>query len=88
MLDPAVDAARVRAMYTDPAFVRRGVGRRILGLCEAAARAAGFRRAEMAATLAGIPLYEACGYRVIERFDAVAPGVVPVPLARMGKRLT
>ena len=87
-LDPAVDAARIRAMYTDPAFVRRGVGRRILGLCEAAAHAAGFRRAEMAATLAGIPLYEACGYRVIERFDAVAPGVVPVPLARMGKRLT
>lgn len=87
MLDPTVDAARIRAMYTDPAFARRGVGRLIIALCEDAARAAGFRRAEMAATLAGMPLYESCGYRVIERFDAVAAGSVAVPLVRMGKAL-
>lgn len=87
MLDPATDAARIRAMYTDPGFVRRGVGRLIMTLCETAARQAGFRRAEMAATLAGVPLYEACGYAVIERFEAVAPGQVPVPLVRMGKAL-
>lgn len=85
MLDPLRDPARIRAMYTDPAFVRRGVGRMIIGLCEAAARAAGFRRAEMAATLAGAPLYEACGYAVIEPFEAQAPGGVPVPLVRMGR---
>lgn len=88
MLDPARDPARIRAMYTDPGFVRRGVGRMIIGLCEAAARAAGFRRAEMAATLAGAPLYEACGYAVIEPFEAQAPGGVPVPLVRMGKALS
>jgi GNAT superfamily N-acetyltransferase len=51
LLDPARDAARVRAMYTDPAFVRRGVGRLILALCEEAARAEGFCRAELVATL-------------------------------------
>jgi GNAT superfamily N-acetyltransferase len=45
LLDPARDAARVRAMYTHPAFVRRGVGRLILALCEEAARAEGFSRA-------------------------------------------
>jgi GNAT superfamily N-acetyltransferase len=61
-LDPATDAARVRAMYTDPAFARRGVGRLILGLCEAAAAAEGFSRVELMATLAGKPLYSACGY--------------------------
>ncbi|ATE64814.1 GNAT family N-acetyltransferase [Rhizorhabdus dicambivorans] len=87
MLDPARDAARIRAMYTDPAFARRGVGRRIIALCEAAAAAAGFGRTEMAATLAGLPLYEACGYGVVERFEAVAPDGVPVPLVRMEKPL-
>ncbi len=86
-LDPARDPARIRAMYTDPAFVRRGVGKLIIALCEQAARDAGFTRAEMAATLAGVPLYEACGYRAIEHFEAVAPGGVPVPLVRMGKTL-
>ncbi len=62
LLDPTTDAARVRAMYTDPAFVRRGVGRLILSLCEAAAGAQGFTRVQLAATLAGVPLYRACGY--------------------------
>lgn len=88
MLDPAVDAARIRAMYTDPCFVRRGVGRLIIALCEDAARAAGFGRAEMAATLAGVPLYEACGYAVIEPFEAVGPDGVAVPLVRMGRPLS
>jgi GNAT superfamily N-acetyltransferase len=86
LLDPANDPARVRAMFTDPAFVRRGVGRLILSLCEAAARAEGFSRAELVATMAGLPLYEAADYGVIERFDD-ARGGVPVPLARMGKAL-
>jgi GNAT superfamily N-acetyltransferase len=86
LLDPATEAARIRAMYTDPAFVRRGVGLLILTLCEAAARAEGFARAEMAATMPGVPLYQAAGYAVIERFTD-ASGGVPVPLARMGKAL-
>jgi GNAT superfamily N-acetyltransferase len=55
LLDPATDAARVRAMYTDPAFTRRGIGRLILRLCEDAARSEGFARAELMATLAGAP---------------------------------
>ncbi|MCE6984745.1 N-acetyltransferase, partial [Pseudomonas frederiksbergensis] len=46
-LDPAIDAARIRAMYTDPGYVRRGLGRMILDLCESAARTAGFVRSEM-----------------------------------------
>lgn len=85
LLDPARDAARIRAMYTDPDFVRRGVGRLVLSVCEAAARDAGFARAEMMATLAGEPLYRACGYRPIERIET--PGEVPVPMIRMGKDL-
>jgi len=61
-LTPGVDAARIRAMYTAPEFVRRGVGRLILELCEAAARAAGYDRAELVATMGGEPLYRAAGY--------------------------
>lgn len=86
LLDPARDAARTRAMYTHPSHTRRGVGRYILGLCEQAAGAEGFRRMELMATLAGVPLYEACGYAPIERILDDRGGV-PVPLVRMGKTL-
>jgi GNAT superfamily N-acetyltransferase len=86
LLDPARDAARVRAMYTDPDFTRRGVGRLILSLCETAARSEGFERAELVATLAGAPLYQACGYRPVEEM-VYARGGAPVPLVRMAKVL-
>lgn len=85
-LTPGVDAARIRAMYTAPEFVRRGVGGLILDLCEAAARAEGYDRAELVATMGGEPLYRARGYVEIERFEDDRGGV-PVPLVRMGKRL-
>ena len=87
LLDPATEAARVRAMYTDPDFTRRGVGRLILSLCEARAAAEGFKRCEMAATMGGEPLYAACGYHRIEPFEAVTSNGVRVPLVRMGKAL-
>jgi GNAT superfamily N-acetyltransferase len=87
LLDPARDAARVRAMYTHPDHVRKGVGRMILEACEAAAAGEGFTRCELAATLAGEPLYRACGYHQIERFTAPTSSGVEVPLVRMGKTL-
>lgn len=87
LLDPATEAARVRAMYTDPGFTRRGVGRMILAACEAKAAAEGFSRCEMAATMAGEPLYAACGYERIEPFEAETSNGVRVPLVRMGKAI-
>jgi GNAT superfamily N-acetyltransferase len=84
LLDPAVDPARVRAMYTSPAFARRGVGRLILTLCEAAAAADGFTRLELMSTLGGEPLYTAYGFRPLERLED-ATGGVPVPIVRMEK---
>ncbi len=86
-LDPATEPARVRAMYTDPDFVRQGVGRLILGLCENAARAAGFKRVELMSTLSGEPLYLACGFEPIERVMKMAEAGPPVPGVRMGKML-
>lgn len=85
-LTPGIDAARVRAMYTHPDFLRRGIGRMILGLCEEAARAEGYTSVELVATLGGEPLYRAAGYREIERFEDDRGGA-PVPLVRMGKPL-
>ena len=86
LLDPAKDAAKVRAMYTHPSFKRRGVGRLVLSLCEDAARAEGFSRVELVATLAGAPLYRACGYQATEDFLDESGGTA-VPLIRMSKRL-
>ncbi len=84
LLDPTVDPARVRAMYTNPAYVRRGVGRLILSLCEAAAAADGFTRLELMSTLSGEPLYTAYGFRPLERLTD-ATGGAPVPIVRMEK---
>ena len=86
LLDPTREPARVRAMYTDPGYARRGVGRLVLRLCEDAARAAGFTRAELMATLAGEPLYAACGYAVVERIERLSGGIA-VPGAVMAKAL-
>lgn len=87
LLDIAKDAARIRAMYTHPDFKRRGVGRRILGLCEAAARDAGFKSVELMATMSGEPLYRAGGYHDIQRITAASKDGVDVPGVRMGKTL-
>ena len=86
-LDAATDAAKIRAMYTDPAFARRGIGRMVLGLCEDAARAAGFKRAEMMATLAGEPLYRSFGYLPMEKIESAPIDGVRVPLLRMERSL-
>ena len=61
-LDPATDAAKIRAFFVDPDFARRGIGRKLLDHCEDAARGRGFRRCELMATLPGRKLYLACGY--------------------------
>jgi len=87
MLDPAKAAARVRAMYTSPDHARQGIGRAIIDACEGAAREAGFKRAELMATMAGEPLYRACGYEVIEPHTSTTSKGVRIPLLRMGKAI-
>jgi GNAT superfamily N-acetyltransferase len=87
LLDPAREAAKVRAMYTAPAFARRGVGRLILARCEQAAAAEGFTTLDLMATLAGRPLYENYGFVAVEQAED-ARGGVPVPLVRMRKTIT
>jgi N-acetylglutamate synthase-like GNAT family acetyltransferase len=87
LLDPATDAARIRAFFIDPAWARRGIGRQLIAACEQAAQAAGFSRLELAATLPGEPLYTAVGYQVIERIDTQLPDGERHLIVRMGKTL-
>ena len=86
LLDPATERARIRAMYTSPDFIRRGVARLVIAASEKAARDRGFKALEMAATMAGKPFYLSCGYHVESEWHDTN-GAVPVPLATMVKQL-
>jgi GNAT superfamily N-acetyltransferase len=84
LLDPSAEPARVRAMYTNPVYARRGVGSTILSLCETAAAKEGFTRLELISTLSGEQLYSAYGFQPCERvLDST--GGAAVPLIRMEK---
>jgi GNAT superfamily N-acetyltransferase len=85
--DPATEPAMIRAFFVHPDFTRRGIGREFIRRSEAAIRAAGFRGIDIVATLAGEPLYTACGYAVVERVDIALVNGVSLPVVRMRKAL-
>jgi len=87
LLDPREDAGRIRAFFIHPNWARKGIGRRIIQACEEAAKADGFIRMELVATMPGEPLYAAMGYEITKRFDRPLPDEVAVPLAHMKKQL-
>lgn len=84
--DPRTEPAMIRAFFVHPDFARGGIGRRFLQLCEEALAREGFGEIDIVATLAGEPLYTACGYAVRERYDIPLPGGGRMPVVRMGKR--
>jgi GNAT superfamily N-acetyltransferase len=84
-LDPSKDPARVRAMYTHPDHARRGIGKMVIDAAEAAARAEGFTRTTLGATLAGEPLYTKCGYVEVDRHIKHAANGAVIPLLVMVK---
>ena len=87
LLDPRTEAARVRAMFVRAAGTRRGLGRAILDSCERAARAEGFTRLVLGATLPGEPLYRAFGFREVERFMLTMPDGVAIECVSMERPL-
>lgn len=87
LLDPRTDAARIRAFFVHPAFARRGVGTTILDACLDAARAAGFRRVELASTLPGVPFYRALGFTERESLAVPMPDGQALPIIRMEREL-
>lgn len=87
LLDPDTDPARVRAFFIHPDWARRGIGKAILAACESAISATGFTHIELVATLAGEPLYLACGYLEDERYEVPLSGGLTLPVVRMKKSL-
>ncbi|MBK5258391.1 MAG: GNAT family N-acetyltransferase [Thermoanaerobaculia bacterium] len=86
-LDPKTEPARIRAMFVEGAWGRRGIGQAILAASEAAAIAYGFRRFELMALLPGEPLYAKAGYRVRERSHIELPDGVKLETAVMVKEV-
>jgi GNAT superfamily N-acetyltransferase len=85
LLDPNVDAAKVRAIFVHPEFARRGLGSLILATVEDAARVAGFKRFEMGSTLTGAPLYRLKGYVETERIAVPLKNGEALPVLKMVK---
>jgi hypothetical protein len=85
LLDPAVDAAKIRAIFVGPGFARMGLGSLILTAAEEAAMAAGFRRFEMGSTLTGVALYSLKGYREVGRVAVPVGGGEEIEVVRMVK---
>ncbi len=85
LLDPATEAARVRAMFVRADWTRRGLGTQILEACEAAARAEGFRTLALVATLPGLPLYEHSGFSIVDRVEVTMPDGTTIACAAMEK---
>jgi GNAT superfamily N-acetyltransferase len=86
LLEPARDAAKIRAFFVHPAWARQGVGTLILEACESAARAAGFSRFEMGATLTGVKLFSVKGYLPVKRMDVPLDSGEVLPIVQMEKR--
>ena len=87
VLDPAAHPARLRGFFVHPDFARRGLARKLLGVCQREAAAAGFTRLELLATPTARPLYRACGFEELERITNVFPNGVAAPAYRMAKTL-
>jgi GNAT superfamily N-acetyltransferase len=86
LLDPLCDAAKIRAFFIHPGWARRGVGALILKACEGAARAAGFTRYEMGATLTGAKLFGAKGYVAVNSISIPLVNGESLPVIHMEKR--
>jgi GNAT superfamily N-acetyltransferase len=87
LLNPATDAAKIRAFFVHPDWARRGIGTIILDACEAAAKAAGFRRLEMGATLSGVPFYREKGYSAVKELSVPLKNGEELPIVQMEKAI-
>src|SRR5262249_26882868 len=85
LLDPKIDAAKIRAFFIHPDWARQGIGTKVLDACEKAAMAAGFTRFEMGATLTGAKLFRERGYVPLEQIDLSLEDGITLPIIHMLK---
>lgn len=87
LLDPGTEPAKIRAFFVHPGWARCGIGSMILDACESAARAAGFTRLEMGATLTGVTFYRVRGYEELEGIQVPLKDGLSLPIVRMAKSI-
>jgi GNAT superfamily N-acetyltransferase len=87
LLNPAMDAARIRAFFVHPDWARHGIGKMLINVCEKAAQQYGFTRMEIGATLPGVPLYEAMGYSSVKKIKVPLPDGLTFTVVNMKKDL-
>ncbi len=83
LLDPRVDAAKIRALFIHPDWARRGLGTMMLEACELRSRP-GLRASRWATLTGRKPFVPAC-CEVIEEIAVPLDGGVSLPVIRMRK---
>lgn len=72
----APSTGHIRHVATDPARVREGIGRALMGHISDDARGAGIARLDCLSTLMAVPFYAACGFEEIGPVSvSLRPGI-------------
>lgn len=87
LLDPAIEAARIRAFFVHPDYARRGLARELYNKCARAAYLAGFRTIELMSTMPGRPLYRALGFVELEHVQLPMSNGELLQLTRMQRAI-
>jgi GNAT superfamily N-acetyltransferase len=87
-LNPSTDPARIRAMFTDPGFGGKGIGSMILTRSEQSAKARGFSKGALGATVSGLAFYTAKGWNTLSEEEAVLPDGTTIRVIQMEKPLS
>ncbi|MBA3813310.1 MAG: GNAT family N-acetyltransferase [Alphaproteobacteria bacterium] len=86
-LDPLKDAAKIRAFFVHPHFVRQGLAKTLLNQCEQEAVKAGFKKLELMSTLPGIKFYRSQGYEGNQIIDYTLPNKSIIHFMPMRKQI-
>lgn len=77
----------IRGVYVCPDWARNGIAKAIMSQAEATAAAEGVAEISLTATLSGVPLYRALGYRALRPKRIRFPDGIVFDAVEMSKRL-